>query len=579
MSNNKQHPEDKLWRKRLFLPAEVDLTSWKSIEPFYKDLLQRPIGNSQELAHLIRDFDEMGRALIEKNVRLHIATTVDTSDQEAARKLQYFNEEILSKLNDYTTRIIARFMENPYRYQLDPDLYGHLEKLYQNELDLYVEENVPLFLKAQNLIQRHSAIIGGITVEHDDQSYNLAKMSVYLQDPDRSVREAAWRAMGEEKIKVSEEVDEVFDELIKLRDKQARNAGFENFRDYRHQVYNRFDYTPVDCTRFHKTVLKHGVPVLKKIQQNRMKQLGITDLRPWDHDVDPGNLAPLKPFRTVQELVNGAATLLDSIYPQLGNRLRELDGQGNLDLVTRPNKAMVGYNSVLEETGSSFIFMNSVGLHSDLKVLIHEVGHAIEKSACLDRPFSEYRHAPMEWCELASQSHELLALDHLDTIYPSEADRKRCIANAMEDLIEFFPRIAKIDAFQHWLYTHPNHSRQERRQTWLTLCQKYGGLADYSGLEQHLEISWQIIAHLFLVPFYYIEYGIAQLGALQIWRNVRENGNRAMKRFLGALELGFSKPLPDLYHQAGIRFEFYGPLFAELIKLVEDEYYKNSADD
>lgn len=560
--------------RREFLPETIRLSQWSELEPYFQELIDRPLHTLADLEKMLDDLDELSAAIGEKEARLTIQTSVNTADEAAAEEMDLFQKNVKTRQGEMTFAIVRRFLKSPFRGELEPKIYGHFERLCLNDFYLYNEKNLTIYAEDNNLGNQHSALIGGLKVPFEGKEYNLARMGTYLQDPDRELRERAWRAAANERLKIADSIDDLLDSLIQLRHKIALNAGYKNFRDYQHQAKARFDYTPMDCARFHDSMEQYAVPILQRAQRSRCETLNLERLRPWDDKVDPGNRQPLKPFSNAQQLIDGAATILDSMYPKLGDRLRVLDKSGNLDLETRNNKAMVGYNTVLEESNSSFIFMNSVGYHSDLAVLIHEAGHAIEKSLCKNVPILTYRKAPSEWAELASQSHELVSLDHLSCIYPDKESRDRCVIEAMERLFAFFPRVAQIDSFQHWLYTNPEHTHHERRNYWRQLVYRFGGAEDWTGLESYLGIAWQTIAHIFIVPFYYIEYGIAQLGAIQVWKNTRRYGQEAFDRLLKALACGYSDTITHLYQNAGIRFEFNGPLVGDLLRFIEDEYHR-----
>jgi oligoendopeptidase F len=409
-------------------------------------------------------------------------------------------------------------------------------------------------------------------VNFEGKERTLPEMSKYLLEPDRSIREKAWRATAERRLKDCQKLEEIFDNMLELRNTVAKNAGFANFRDYQFKAYHRFDYTPQDCKKYHRVMENYMVPLLKEITALRCKQMKLDKVRPWDISVDPLNLPPLKPFGTVDELILKTLTVFQNTDPELGQQFNEMKEMGLLDLASRKGKAPGGYQSTLSESRKPFIFMNAVGLERDVRTLLHEGGHAFHALACANDPLVEYRHAPMEFSEVASMAMELLAGEQIDVFY-SPQDSRRSKREHLEDILEVLVWVANIDAFQHWIYENPKHTAEERRQMWVALHKRFGGdLVDWSGLEGIREYIWHRQLHIFEVPFYYIEYGIAQLGALQIWRQAKTNPKQALANYRSGLKLGGSRPLPELYQAAGIEFDFSERTIAPLVELVKKEW-------
>lgn len=556
---------------RRFTPHNIDLCDWNQVKSILDSLLSRPIESAADLDAHYLDVCDFSSAMNEEFARIQLATSVNTVDEDAQKRYAHFSEAILMHSTPLFKQLDDRFLESPWRDQLDPARYGQLIRLLDNDKKLYRPENVALSIEDSKLGEKHSALIGGFSVEFDGQRLNMTQMSKYLKQTDRALRERAWYAMANTRIQHVAQIDSIFDELISLRDQIARNAGFSNFRDYKHLSYARFDYTPEDCFRFHETIESTAVPLVLKLRELRRQRLGVDSLRPWDLSVDEFGRQPLQPFETEDQLVNGVSEMMDRIYPDLGESLRLLHRHKNLDLMTRRNKAVVGFNMPFDETRVSFIFMNAMGYHFDLTVLLHEAGHAVETQACAHQAISAYRHTPQEWGECASQSMELLGLDHLDVFYPSAEDRKRCILEKYEDILTSLVQTARVDAFQHWIYTHPGHSPSERRNQWMELMNRFKEGTDYSGLEDYTATAWQGIPHLFIVPFYYIEYGITQISALQVMRKVRTDGNSALTKWFDAMKLGYSKTIPELYEAAGLTFRFHGAFAEDLIRFVDQE--------
>jgi oligoendopeptidase F len=383
-------------------------------------------------------------------------------------------------------------------------------------------------------------------------------MAKYLEEPDRRTREKAWELISERRLKDKDELESIFEELLSLRQKRAENAGFENFRDFAFRERERFDYGPKECEAFHKGVEEAVVPLLRQLHKERAKRLGLKKLRPWDLLCDPEGRPPLRPFKEAEELVTGVQEIFLRLDPRLGELFRRMAELRLLDVANRPGKAPGGYQSTLTERRLPFIFMNAVGRDQDLWTLLHESGHAFHTLLSRDEPLHMYRDPPLEFAEVASMGMELLASPFLDVFYPEEADRRRSLEEHLYGIVRLLCWVATIDAFQHWVYTHPGHSRAERHKAWVEIFQRFSGLEDWSGYEEVLEHEWHRQLHLFLAPFYYIEYGIAQLGALRLWGKAQEDRKRAIEKYIEALKLGGGKPLPELFSTAELPFDF-GP--------------------
>ncbi len=558
-------------KHRVFTPHDIDLCSWEQIQPIFDELQNREISSGILLEQFILDCSDLASALQEESARIQLAAAVNTADEEAKKRFQHFNEVIYSQITELFKVLDLRILDSLYLPEINMERYGHLIRLMKMEQSLFRNENIPLAVEDAQLSDTYSSITGGMAVEFDGRKHNLTELSNKLNEPDRPLREKAWFAIAECRLAHKEAINDIFHRMIELRHQSAINAGFGNFRDYRHLVYRRFDYSPEDCFRFHETVEKYAVPALRRRNEKRRIKMGLETLRPWDMSVDIDGKPPLKPFEDEDGLISGVAQILDRIYPRLGDNLRLLKDFGNLDLFTRQNKATVGFNMPLDETRVSFIFMNATNTHQDVTVLLHESGHAVETRACIAEPILHYRHTPQEWGECASQSMELLGLDHLDIFYSDPNDISRCKIEKFEDVLSSLVHTARIDAFQHWVYTNPHHSAEERESMWLHFADRFGEGIDFTGLQHYRQIAWQGIPHLFIVPFYYIEYGIAQLAALQVYRKAKTEGEPALKRWLDTMRLGFSRSVADLYKHAGLRFEFYGEYAAELISMIEEE--------
>ncbi|MCG3180699.1 MAG: hypothetical protein BIFFINMI_03062 [Phycisphaerae bacterium] len=560
-ASNRKYP-------RRFVPARADMGDWKQIKPLFDRLMRQPIDTAAELEQWLLDASELGACLSEEGSARYVAMTCQTDDKAREKAHLHFVERIQPRCKPCWQKLRERYVASPARRKLPKDRYAVFDRSETNAVRLFRDENVPLQTQDEKLDQQHQKITGTMMVTWDGREMTLPQMSRFIQEPDRGVRQRAWELVVNRRLRDRAKLDAIFDRMVRLRQRIATNAGFGNFRDYQFKAYERFDYRPADCVAFHRSIEKLVVPVSRRIQQQRARTLGVSPLRPWDLSVDPENRPPLSPFRTSRQLQSLCSRIFTRIDPQLGRQFATMVRAGWLDLDSRKGKAPGGYQATFDESRHPFIFMNAVGLHRDVETLLHEGGHAFHALACRDEPLLSYRHTGMEMAEVASMGMELLAYDHLGLVY-NGADLARARREQLEGIIWLFPWIATIDAFQHWLYTHPTHTHGQRTAQWLKLLSRFGGTEDWSGYEQARAAMWQRQLHLFSVPFYYVEYGIAQVGALQLWRNARADRRRALADYRRALALGGSRPLPELWEAAGLRFDFTEKTLRPLIDMVK----------
>jgi oligoendopeptidase F len=543
---------------RRFLPPDLPAGEWKEIAPFFEDLEKRKLHSTKDLEQAFLDLSELLSAVEEEGAVRYIRMTCDTTSPEYERAYLTFVEEVAPKVEEALHRLRVKFASAPAWKDLDPKRYLVLKRKWENAIAIFREENIPLKVEEEKLGQRYQKIFGAMTVEFEGRTQTLQQMGKYLEEPDRRTREKAWELISERRLEDKDELESIFEELLSLRQKRAENAGFENFRDFAFRERERFDYGPKECEAFHKGVEEAVVPLLRQLHKERAKRLGLKKLRPWDLLCDPEGRPPLSPFKEAEELVTGVQEIFLRLDPRLGELFRRMAELRLLDLANRPGKAPGGYQSTLTERRLPFIFMNAVGRDQDLWTLLHESGHAFHTLLSRDEPLHMYRDPPLEFAEVASMGMELLASPFLDVFYPEEADRRRSLEEHLYGIVRLLCWVATIDAFQHWVYTHPGHSRAERHKAWLEIFQRFSGLEDWSGYEEVLEHEWHRQLHLFLAPFYYIEYGIAQLGALRLWGKAQEDRKRAIEKYIEALKLGGGKPLPELFSTAELPFDF-GP--------------------
>ncbi len=548
----------------------VDFGRWEAVEPHFAELNRRPLHGAPDLEDWLLDLSELHSALEEeRNVR-EVEMTCQTDDPLRERRYLAFIEDILPKARVAFYELDRRLLTSPGVADLPSQRYGMLLRRVRNRVQLFREENVPLHTLDETLRQQYQKITGCMTVRLDGQELTLEQAARWLEWPDRGRRQEAWEATWERRLRDREVLEDLFDEMIRLRDRIARNADLPDYRAYAFRDLERFDYGPDDCLRFHAAVERVGVPAARALHSERQASLGVDRLRPWDTNVDPRGRPPLQPFSTADDLMERCGRIFRRISGEFGAQFERMRREGLLDLASRKGKAPGGYMTVFELRRLPFIFMNAVGVHRDVETLLHEGGHAFHAFATRGEPLHAYRNPPIEFAEVASMGMELLGLPLLDEFYGG-ADRERAAREHFEGITAFFPWMATIDAFQHWLYTNPGHDRAARRAVWLDLRGRFGGLEDYAGHEDALASLWQRQLHPFTVPFYYVEYGIAQLGALQVWRNSVRDFAAAVAAYRAALSLGGSRPLPELFAAAGARLDFSDATFAQALAAVQEQ--------
>lgn len=560
---------------RQFVPATANLGEWSRLSPLF-DLLEARAAGSADLAGFegwLLDWGELSAALDEESSRRYIAMTCHTDSTEAKQAYLDFVEKIEPQLKPRQFKLSQMYLDHPMRARLPKPRYEVFDRDMKLHVELFRPENVPLETEEAKLGQQYQELTGALTVKFRDEEKTLPQMGKFLEEPDRSLRQEVWQLVANRRLQEREKFEDIFDQMVTLREKIAANAGFANYLDYAFRARGRFDYTPADCRAFHTAVETEIMPVVRELQDVRREQLKLPALRPWDMEVDPLNRAPLKPFADVAQMVSRTQNIFNRLDAGLAGGFQKMQDLRLLDLENRKGKAPGGYQSTLNEARLPFIFMNAVGVQRDVETMLHEAGHAFHALATRNESIYPYRHAPIEFCEVASMSMELLGNEHLEEFYATpEANRAR--RTHLEGIVKFFPWMATVDAFQHWIYSHPGHSRAERTSAWLDLMDRFGGLVDWGGHEQARANLWHRQLHIFLYPFYYVEYGIAQLGALQVWANSKRDHAGALRSYQEALALGGSRPLPELFRAAGCRLEFTAQTIKPLVQLVRTELAK-----
>ena len=566
------------YRPRCFVPVVIDLTDANQGVSLYEKLLGKHISSAEQLEQFLLDRSELLAAVVQQRSILQILMTCYTLDQSHADNYKRFIETVIPAIKPLEDKLDRKFMAAAEKFSLDSRRYEVLMRNTRADVELFRQENVELQKQDELLCQEYQKICGAMTVEFKGQTRTMPEMGKFILEPDRNLRRDAWLASAARRLKDADALDDILDRMLSLRHKIATNAGFSNYIEYKFREYHRFDYTIEDCIRYHEAVEQVVVPALKAMGQSRRESLRCDTLRPWDFDmrnpVDTKGRPPLKPFETVEQLKSGCADIFRKICPAFAEEFAMIDSLGLLDLQSRNGKAPGAYQASLTEARMPFIFANSVGTHRDVETLLHEAGHAFHSLACIDEPLFAYRDAPIEFCEVASMGMELLGSRFLSVFY-SDADCRRARAEQLEGIIYILAWVATIDAFQHWLYTHPGHSRAERNEAWLRIHNRFdGGLFDWSGLDVEHAAFWQKQLHIYTCPLYYIEYAIAQIGALQLWANAKRNKDSAVNAFRKGLSLGGSRPLPELFETAGLKFDFSAKTIAKLVDMLLKELVK-----
>ncbi|MES2560815.1 MAG: M3 family oligoendopeptidase [Bacteroidota bacterium] len=561
-------------QQRRFLPNKIKVTSWEVLSPFFEQLLLREINSKEELENWLKDRSELEAFVSEDLAWRYVRMTCDTENKELEKAYLFFVTEIEPQIAPLSDKLNHKLVACKYIDDLDHDKYFIYLRSVKKEIELFREENVKLFAEISTESQKYGAIIGSLSVELDGKELTLQQAANYLKNPDRSKRENAFKKIQDKRLEHATELDELFNRLVKLRHQVALNAGFENFRDYMFAAMGRFDYGPQDCFNFHDAIQQEVMPLVKQFTEKRGKQLGHS-LRPWDMEVDTQNREALEPFTSGKDLLDRTVKCFRKVDDYFAWCIETMDNMERLDLESRKGKAPGGYNYPMAETGVPFIFMNAASSTRDVETMVHEGGHAVHSFLSKDLELAAFKSCPSEVAELASMSMELISYDGQDEFYRTPEELNRAKEEHLEGIIKILPWIATIDKFQHWIYTHPEHTIDERKAYWVQLSKEFGtGLVDWSGFEMAQAYSWQKQLHLYEVPFYYIEYGMAQLGALAVWRNFLSDKKQAVQQYKEALSLGYTKTIGEIYKTAGIEFNFSATYIRELMTFVKSELAK-----
>lgn len=555
-------------------PQELLTWSWPQFEPYVHELLAAPL-TAGSVSQWLLDWSRFKDCIDELYNRLYVATTVNTADDMARQNLETYLDAIFPTAMEADQALKQKLLASG----LEPSGFQVALRNMRAAADLFRPENLPLLAEEQKLNTQYDTILGAQTVQWEGKEVTVSQLRPVYLDADRARREQAWRLASARLLADRQEISNLWQKFLPLRQKIAANAGKPDYRAYRWQQLLRFDYTPADCKKFHQAIEEVVVPAASRIYERRRQRLGVDTLRPWDIYVDPLGRPPLHPFDSVDELKSKTSAIFHRVDPQLGEYFDEMIRQDLLDLENRKDKAPGAYSTPFVMVRKPFIFMNAVGLHDDVQTLLHEGGHSFHDYETAAIRYSHLLEFSMEFAEVASMGMELLASPYLEVRYggfytPSEAARARI--EHLESHITFWPYMAVVDAFQHWVYENPQQAMDPAAcdAAYGELYRRFMPGVDWSGLEDAMVTRWQRQLHIHELPFYYVEYGLAQLGAVQVWRNALSDQAGAVKAYRHALSLGGSVTLPELYQAAGARLAFDAGMLSEAVALIESKIYE-----
>ena len=561
---------------RKFVPEDLVINSWNKIKSLFDNLDDREINSVLELEEWMLDQSELSAVLEEDMAWRYIKMNIDTTNKELGDRFSFWIKEISPNIAPYSHKLNLKLVNSPYLKKLDQEKYRIYLRSVKKQIEIYREENIPLFTTMEEKQQEYGAISAKMSIEVNGVEITMQKAAQLLKSTDRDTREEIYNKISSRRLQDEKVLDNLYDELIILRQKIAKNSGFDNYRDYMFAAMGRFDYKPKDCYDFHDAIAQEIVPIINSFEQRRKDKLGNESYKPWDTSVDVDGLPPLKPFKGGAELTNLSIECFSRLRPYFGECLATMKAMKHLDLESKNGKAPGGFMYPLYEIGVPFIYMNSVGSQRDLVTMVHEGGHAVHSFLSRDLSLTEFKSTPSEVAELASMAMELLSMDHWNVFYTDASDLKRAKLEQLEKALETLPWVASIDKFQHWIYTN-KHTAQQRKEKWLEISAELGNqIIDWKGNENMHANLWQKQLHLYEVPFYYIEYGMAQLGAIAMWRSYKELGEEGLDNYMKALKLGYTKSIGEIYESAGIKFDFSAKYVKELANFIKEELEKLS---
>jgi oligoendopeptidase F len=557
--------------RRNFVNEELIINSWDKIKSLFDDLVERDIRSVSNLEQWMLDRSELEAVLEEDMAWRYIKMNIDTTDNILSDRFHFWIKEISPNTAPYSHKLNLKLVESPFLKYLNEEKYRIYLRNVNKQIQIFREENIPLFTKMESMQQEYGTISAKMSIEVNGKKLTMQKAAQLLKDTNRNNREEIYHKISDRRLQDEVALDKLFDELIILRQQIASNAGFDNYRDYMFAAMGRFDYLPEDCFNFHNAIAKEIVPIISSFEQKRKDKLGYDSYKPWDTAVDIDGLAPLKPFKNGTELTDLSIKCFNKLRPYFGDCLSTMKAMKHLDLESKDGKAPGGFMYPLYEIGVPFIYMNAVGSQRDLVTMVHEGGHAVHSFLSRNLEMTEFKSTPSEVAELASMSMELLSMDYWDVFYSDKNDLKRAKLEQLEKSLEGLPWIAAIDKFQHWIYTN-KHTAQQRKEQWLKIDAELGNQIINWDEQKNVQANlWQRQLHLYEVPFYYIEYGMAQLGAIAIWRSYKKLGEKGLDNYMEALKLGYTKSISEIYETAGIKFNFSASYVKELADFIKEE--------
>ncbi|MCC2383206.1 M3 family oligoendopeptidase [Bacillus sp. FSL L8-0199] len=550
----------------------IDISNVLELEKTLSTLLNKEISSKLELENWLKKQSTVIWE-IEEQLRSHyIAFQCNTNNKKIKDTFEYDQQYVRPLLKRYQNSFDNKYLESPFRMELDPKTYSLLDKKIKNAQTLFCEKNIDLEITEDKLVTEYFEITGGLTALWDGEEKTITELQSYLQDPDRHIRKKAKTLISEKFLSVENKLQQILNELIAIRHQKAQNIQLDNYRDYMFKKYERFDYTPDDCYELAESIREYVVPLIDKMFNEKKSELQVDSLRPWDLKATAPNQKVLKPIEDASDLVEKSSRILHKLDPEFSALLSRMHKNNCLDLESRKGKGPGGFCEYLPASQLSFIFMNLNHTHYDVTTFLHEMGHSIHNECMNQLELQKYLEIPSESAELASMTMELFSMEYWDTFYENTEEFIKAKLDFFKDIVKYLPQMLIVDQFQHWMYENPNHTAKERNEKYLELHKTYqSNVVNIEGYENWIATGWLPVLHIFELPFYYIEYAIAQLGALQMYKQYKQNPNQAIENYKKALSLGSSKSLPAIYEAAGISFDFSGETIKELMLFVEDE--------
>ncbi len=555
---------------KCFKPG-TDLSDWASVEPYYLELKNREISSKEELEKFLVDWSEIEAALSEYGTKLKVALSQNTGNQIAEAQQDRFIEQIESNSPEYSIALYKKFLDCKFRDELDQSYYRVLIKTAETCIRLHTPENVELEIEEYELVSEYEKVSSNLSCEIEGQSKTIPEVYPILFSPDRAKREEAWRKTNSSWLEHKEEFERIFSELVKIREQIRTNARFSSFTEYAFLSSERHDYSERDCQAFQDIIEKHVVPLARDLYKQRAERLRVSELKPWDTEATGLTADVLKPFSSIEALCDKLNNVLSKIDPGLSEQFCEMRRRGELDLEPRIGKTHCPYTEEFQASRRPFVFGNFTSTQDDIDTFAHECGHAFHYLALVSHDILEYRNAPLEFAEVASTTMEFLCAEHLDSFYDDPKDLNAARREFLEAKLLAFPVIAQIDAFQHWVYSNPNHSPKDLQAAWSALEDRFGFGVNWEGFEETKGVNFHRRGHIFTDPFYYIEYGLSELGAIEIWLEYKKDPVKAVEKFKEGLALGGSRSVPELYKAAGATFDFSESRIIRLVNALKSE--------